>query len=285
MVLDPDEAETLRSKLTPGQFEWRSQPHARFSARGEGVVATYYESGKLVVQGLEPETFVLRHLGREVTANAPDVPPDLPDGPVTGSDECGKGDLFGPLIVVALRLEEGDAKKLREGGVVDSKSVSDERAHQMGAALAERYRPAVARLEPLEYNREYERIGNLNAILTDLHAQALREAGQPGDTVVVDQFGPVGRMERVLRGSPFRLIQMPRGERVTAVAAASLVARHLFLEGLRDLSRDAGVELAKGAGDPADQVAREVLSLHGEAAMGRFVKLHFANMRRLLGRA
>jgi len=281
MVLDPDEAETLRSKLTSGPFEWRTQPHARFSARGEGVVATFYKSGKLVVQGLEPETFVLRHLGREVAAIAPAVPLELPAGPVTGSDECGKGDLFGPLVVVALRLEEAEAKKLLEGGVVDSKMVTDERAHQMGAALAERYQPAVARLDPLDYNREYERIGNLNAILTDLHARALREAGQPGDTVVVDQFGPAGRMERVLRGSPFRLIQMPRGERVAAVAAASLVARHLFLEGLRDLSREAGVELAKGAGEPADLVAREVLKLHGAAGMGQFAKLHFANLRRL----
>ncbi len=282
-VTEP-EAEALRLKLDQASFEWRSQPHARFSARGEGVVATCYASGKLVVQGLDPESFLLRHLGRQVTAPEPKPEINLPSGTITGSDECGKGDLFGPLIVVALRLEPDEAKKLAMGGVVDSKLISDERANHVGAALLERYKPAIARFEPLEYNRAYQRIGNLNAILTDLHAQALRGAAQPGDTVVVDQFGPVGRMERVLRGSPFRLIQIPRGERVTAVAAASTVARHLFLEALRELSLDAGVELPKGAGEPADRAAARLFALHGEAGMPRFAKMHFANANRIVGR-
>ena len=67
-------------------------------------------SGKLVVQGAQAESFLLRYLGE-----APDRPASsessLSGKTVVGSDEAGKGDYFGPLVVCALRLpaEERDA--------------------------------------------------------------------------------------------------------------------------------------------------------------------------------
>ena len=38
----------------PGPFEFRAVPHAVFSAKGDGVVATLYTSGKFVIQGPDP---------------------------------------------------------------------------------------------------------------------------------------------------------------------------------------------------------------------------------------
>ena len=44
----PERRQGLKDRLEPGAFEWRSAPHAQWSVKGEGVVATLYDSGKLV---------------------------------------------------------------------------------------------------------------------------------------------------------------------------------------------------------------------------------------------
>src|SRR5262245_8570045 len=67
----PEEGARLQRRLDGEPFEFRAVPHARFSAKGLGVVATYYASGKLVVQGEDPDTFVARFLGREAEPLAP----------------------------------------------------------------------------------------------------------------------------------------------------------------------------------------------------------------------
>ena len=48
LELAPGEQRELEERLSAGDFEYRQVDHARFSARGEGVVATLYRSGKLV---------------------------------------------------------------------------------------------------------------------------------------------------------------------------------------------------------------------------------------------
>ena len=63
-----------------------------------------------------------------------------------------------------------------------------------------------------------------------------------------------------------------------AVAAASLVARKVFLEGLVRLSDEAGLDLPKGAGTPALDAARELQRTWGDRALERFeavAKVHF----------
>ena len=57
----PEHAALIEGRIDPAQFEFRSVPHARFSAKGDGVVATLYTSGKLVVQGVDPAMFAERY--------------------------------------------------------------------------------------------------------------------------------------------------------------------------------------------------------------------------------
>ena len=60
-----------------------------------------------------------------------------------------------------------------------------------------------------------------------------------------------------------------------------MIARNLFLEGLKALSEEHAVHLHKGAGEPTDGSAREFVKLHGMDALGRVAKLHFKNTRKL----
>ncbi len=282
----PADRERLQARLERGVFEHRSVPHAVFSVKGEGAVATLYLSGKLVVQGEDPAIFVERFLGPSAPAAAAkagsEVDVDARDDEATiGSDECGKGDYFGPLIVAAVRLEPGEARKLRASGVRDSKTLSDETALRLGGALRSVCAHAIARIDPEEYNRTHRRPGQLNAMLADLHAQAIRKLQRPGVRVVIDQFGPEELMRSRLSDLDIALEQRPRAEAIPAVAAASVIAREEFLVALKELSERYAVDLHKGAGEPVDRAARRFVSLHGRDALARVAKLHFKNTSRL----
>jgi ribonuclease HIII len=278
--LSRSEQESLRSRLGEGEFEFRSLDHAHFSARGEGVVATLYRSGKLVVQGSSVDLFVERYLGREV---APE--PEVPEGPSVGGDESGKGDYFGPLVVAAVRLGEGDAAKLKQAGVTDSKQVSDQTIRRQAPLIAEHFGNAVRVVDPPEYNRLHADTGNVAIVLSDLYREVMSELAKPGDTVLIDQFSKdASRLEKAMSGLGVQLVQMHRAERYASVAAASFLARAAFLDRLAELSDEVAVDLPKGAGTPVEKAARRFLRIHGSDKLGEVAKLHFRTTEKVGGR-
>lgn len=293
MKLGKAEREALQERLDAGAFEYRPVPHSVFSVRGEGVVATLYTSGKLVIQGAEPELFAERYAGVSPADPATPASPGpgaaaavagiAPDRTLIGSDETGKGDYFGPLVVAAFRLDPEARRELTGSGIADSKTLSDGRALRLGAALRERYPHAIATLDPPEYNREHAARKNLNPILAALHGQAIRELYQPGVQVLVDRFANEKLVAAELKGLDVELHQEVRAERELAVAAASVIARAVFLERLAELSEEFAVELRKGAGPPTDAAAREFVALHGFEALERVAKLHFKNTGKVRG--
>lgn len=276
----------LRASLAAGPFEFRPVPHALFSAKGEGAVATLYASGKLVVQSAEPEVFVQRWLSLEApTSAAVESEPSVAsavDEAVIGSDEVGKGDYFGPLVVVAVRLEPGQSDEIRRSGVRDSKTLTDEQCIRLGGALRSRYAVAVERLDPTDYNRVYIP-GKLNDLLADLHTKAVTRLATPDVHVVVDRFANERLLVQRMKSLGVRLEQRVRAESEPAVAAASVVAREEFLTALKELSEKAAVHLRKGAGSPVDVAARQYVALHGFDALSKVAKLHFKNTQKIGG--
>lgn len=277
----------LKASLERGAFDFRSVPHALFSVKGEGVVATAYASGKLVVQGDHPTEFLTRYVELDATAGelaaVASTPAPSAETFVTmvGSDESGKGDYFGPLVVCAVRLEPEESRKMLGGPIRDSKQMTDEACLRLGAALRGSVPHAIAQLMPSDYNAAHAKYKNLNPLLADLHAKAIREIAKPGMRVLVDQFANEKVMEKALAGSGVNLIQHPRAESVPAVAAASVIARELFLTSLRDLSEQCAIDLSKGAGAPVDQAARKFVALHGFDKLGTVAKLHFKNTQKI----
>lgn len=286
-------AKAIEAELVANRYAFRTVPHALFSAKGEGVVATFYASGKLVVQGEAARMFVERYVHGavpEAAGASPTADPTHDGGrdpleatALVGSDETGKGDYFGPLVVCAMRLEPADMDALRGGAVRDSKLVSDESVAKIAGVLRSRYPHAIARLDPPRYNELYARVRNVNELLADLHAQAIREVARPGDHVLVDKFADERLLKTRLANVDVKLHQRVRGEAVVAVAAASIVARAVFLEALRELSDESAVDLHKGAGDPVDRSARRFVAIHGREALVRVAKLHFKNTQRVGG--
>jgi ribonuclease HIII len=289
LVVPPAQHAALQAAFGAGPFEFRPVPHAVFSAKGDGAVVTLYRSGKFVVQAGDPAQFLARWTQLDTAASAPpssaaradDAPIDV-GVPVTGSDEAGKGDYFGPLVVAAVRV--GDTRMLAQiaaWGVTDSKALSDAKALRLGHQLREEVPFALERLDPVEYNAEWEAAGSLNPLLARLHGRVLAQLAQRGEAVVVDQFERHGLVARAVAPLGVRLTEVPRAERHAAVAAASVIARQEFLLGLQELGEHFEVVLHKGAGEPVDEVARRIVREQGLEVLARVAKLHFKNTARV----
>ncbi len=287
-TLPPARGRRLYDELGRESFSFRPVPYAVWSAQGEGVTATYYTSGKLVVQGAGTAEFVRRRLGVECApdgeAGAPAEAVDRIEGPTAGSDESGKGDYFGPLAVAAALVEPKDVALLESLGVRDSKLVGEQRIRTAEGLLAQSLPNAVRVLMPAEYNARYAEVGNVNVLLGRLHAEVLEEvvarAANPDRVlIVVDQFGSPSHVTRHLGPASrrARFTMRTGGESNPAVAAASFLARAAFLRGfdeVRDLAGDH--VLPRGASDPRIVgVARDLFREGGEAWLRSFAKLHF----------
>ena len=287
----PGQFQALRERLAGGPFEFRSVPHAAFSVKGDGAVATLYQSGKLVIQGPDPEDFLARWTDLEAVAapkkaksERPDDPELILAPPVTGSDEAGKGDYFGPLVVAAVRADADMLLKLVELKVADSKTLTDKRALALGAVLRDTVEHSIRRVDPNEYNALYPTYPALNPFLAELHAEVIKPLAKPGENVLVDQFERRGLVRAALEGAQIKLTEAPRAERHPVVAAASILARQEFLLGMQELSEDFGMELRKGAGSPVDAVGVTLVREQGEEALRGAAKLHFRNTDKILAR-
>ncbi len=207
-----------------------------------------------------------------------------------GSDESGKGDFFGPLVVCAFNVDQPTLKNLQGFPLDDSKKINDRNIHALAEKLLQRfrYRIEILALLPVKYNdlyRDFSSQGRkLNHLLGWMHARVLINSYKrfPTEGVVVDKFAD----KRVLTGGLKELADIPmvnveRAEADPAVAAASILARHRFLVEMDNLSKKYGMVLPKGGGAPVDVAAREFVKKFGRDELKNVAKIHFRNYAKL----
>ena len=209
-----------------------------------------------------------------------------------GSDESGKGDYFGPLVVAAVCLDKKGGDALLIAGVKDCKAQTDEKV----LALAEVIRSmalafSVLVMKPRVYNMRYEQIqkegGSLNSLLVLGHVAALKQAWQKYPMckwALVDQFARNNDIPEGVRAfaPDMKVLQRPRAEEDIAVASASVLARAAFLQALQQMAPEAGIgRIPKGGGEAATNAARRLVQKQGMDVLDSFVKLHFANTKKL----
>lgn len=191
--------------------------------------------------------------------------------PRIGADESGKGDYFGPLTVGAVRVTSETLPKLLALGVQDSKNLRDKAILRMAGKIEELGIAATRVLMPRDYNAQYA--GNVNETLAALHVECIQSLEpMPTETVVVDQFA---RNSVILKRAIRKLVTRTKGEADPAVAAASILARAAFLDGLRELESEHAVDLPPGAGSPVLKAGREFVRTFGADALVNVAKLHF----------
>ncbi|MCR5751022.1 MAG: ribonuclease HIII [Kiritimatiellae bacterium] len=306
--LSEDQQEILLGIMVNGNYRKREVPYSLYSVEGDHFNATLYAKEKhgkrkLCVQGSKAEDFVLfvlepnvlmsATLGYETTLN-----PELVSAHA-GSDESGKGDYFGPLVVCCAYTDEALSAEMQKLGVRDCKQMSDKAVLTAGAKLRSLLGPtgyAIVKLGPAAYNRLYAKIRNINRMLAWAHGTAIEELleKRPGcGRVVVDQFAPTeATILRALkeRGKKAKVEQRHKAESDIAVAAASVIAREIFLRDIAAMTdevfgppAEGRAHVPAGSSDPRVRgLAEEMVRAKGPTWLMNHVKAHFQTTDKVL---
>ncbi len=291
--LNAEQQELLINTLQVGNFRPRTTPYSLVSVDADHCVVTLYEKEKrsrrkLVIQGsgardfvefvLEPNVLLSAGIGYEKVLS-----PEM-YAPHAGSDESGKGDYFGPLVVCAAYVDEQICDKAAELGVKDCKQMTDKAVLAAGSQLAELLDPSgyhIIKLNPPAYNRLYAKMRNINRMLAWAHGTAIEELLKKKPLckrVVVDQFASTEAViARALKelGRKAEVVQRHRAEDDPAVAAASVLARREFLLSMKDFPL--------GSSDPAvKKCAIEMVKENGPKWLMNNVKAHFTTTDKVL---
>lgn len=203
-----------------------------------------------------------------------------------GTDESGKGDYFGPLVVAGVFILDEQQKVLAELGVKDSKRLSDNRVREFADLIKRGYKHSLVVIGPEKYNELYSKLRNLNRILAWAHSRAIENLLEEVHCTlaVTDQFGDKVYVLNALmkRGRNIELIQRPKAEEDLAVAAASILARAEFLKRLYFLSQDIGIDLPKGSPPFVVETGIELAKAHGVQVLDKVAKKHFKITKRIM---
>jgi ribonuclease HIII len=258
-------------------------PGASFVARSPGWIVTAYRSGKVLFQGTDCGSQV--RLAERILVYVEPMTRS-PEFPIVGGDESGKGDLFGPLVVAAYATSgESERREVVRAGARDCKLMTDAEVRTVAMRLSGIGVSGIRVLMPLDYNARYARVHNVNILLNEVYAELLLElaTASKAHTVILDKYGA---RAVALWKSPqsFRLVVETHAERYPEVAAASVLARAAFLDGLERTARENGVaQLPKGASMEAQAFMRRLASDMGKDLLGAVAKVNFAPVKECLG--
>ena len=276
----------MREDLEDRGFAITVPQYTLFQAKKEGVSCTFYQSGKLVIQGKGADELIEFYVEPEILKEAAFYGHHADAAPHIGADESGKGDLFGALCVVSLYADREGISKLISLGVQDSKKVADKKAIELGNKIMAEFSYHSVVIGPKKYNEIYAKIGNLNTLLAWAHATAIRNMVEKSGCrqVILDQFANERVMLNAFQGNMegIELVQRTKAEEDIVVAGASIIARKLFLDSLVYLSKQAGITIPKGAGKDANEAVRQLVKLHGAAFLRDVAKCHFKNLDQIL---
>jgi len=270
------EAALLKQRLFDSGYRITG-PDDAFSATGQDISVTYHKTGTLLVQGKAVGLFLDKFLKEIVGARY--------DKPVIGSDEAGKGDYFGPLVVAAVWADRWAAESLLEAGVQDSKKLSDQAVARISAEVIATCPHSLVAIGPKRYNDLHARLHNLNKILAWAHARAIENVLEQRECslAITDQFGDPALVTNALmeKGKKLRLEQKPKAERELPVAAASILARAEFLKALGSLEKSYNMHFPKGATEVED-AGRKFVKTYGEEKLKQVAKWHFKTTKKIL---
>lgn len=292
--LDAEKQSAFLAVVAEGNYKKREVPYSLCSIVGEGFNATLYAKEnhgkrKLCVQGAKSGDFVLftlepRVLGEAALGYEDVLKPEF-STPHAGSDESGKGDYFGPLVVSCVYLDAETVEKARKAGAKDCKLLSDATVLKTGEALRKLLGPENIEtlvVSPAAYNRMYVKVRNLNRMLAKVHAIVLEKIARRKPQcrrAVVDQFAPTESVILSTLGpaaAKMEIVQRHKAEDDPAVAAASVVAREAFIREMKRIGTLDGIVYPLGSSNPAiAEIAADMFKKNGASWLMNRCKANF----------
>jgi len=294
-TLEAHKINKLRNDLIEQGFEIETPLHTHFQAKKKGVTCTLYTSLKLTVQGKDMRSFIEFYLEPELLQSFEYTMPKAAPAHAAphnqqariGVDEAGKGDFFGPLCIAAVYAADNQVDELLKLGVRDSKELNDSEVMQISRAIQKNFQHSLIRIFPIKYNELYAQFKNLNKLLAWGHATAIENLSKLSGCKValIDQFAGEHEVINALhkKGLDIELTQRTKGEEDPVVAAASILARAAFLDGLEKLGKEIGSKLPKGASKAVIDTGKRLVQEQGQSILAQISKQHFRSTHDVLG--
>lgn len=274
--------------------EQKPKQYAFWEIKCKDFSATFYNSGKFVIQGrnIEPlfdkltENFMEIHeMGKVKREKKKDDAMPVLTLPYIGTDESGKGDFFGPLVVAGVVLDEKNIELFKKLGIKDSKKLKDEQMIEMMHEIQKNSTFSVVSITNARYNELYITFRNLNKLLAWGHARVIENILEKRDCkqVLSDKFGDESLIQNALmeKGKTIHLEQRVRAEADLAVAAASVLARATFVQRMKDMEGYYGFKFPKGCGANVSQAAKEFSKMYDRKRLYEVCKGHFKTFHEL----
>ncbi len=279
MKLSPTEINKLRSYLVDHKIKTVSgNEYELFRVKTSDIFMVLYKSGTLVFDESPSMLEILNFVMEDKSGSKFYI----------GTDETGKGEWYGPLVVVGTLLSSEQIKELRKIGVKDSKLLSADQITLISEKLLQMKIERCSRiLLPETYNRLFKEFSlegkNGNDMLAWAHSEVVKDLIDKANTdkieVIIDKFDftkmdsrlSSKERERKVDQSRIRVIQMEKGEREIPVATASIIAKHIFEDEVKKMSEKYKIDLK--AVTP-EKVPRDLLP--------SVAKTNFKNIKKLL---
>lgn len=282
----------------------KKPPYSLFAAKNYDVTITLYESGKIMFQGVgaDIEASVWQSMQAKLTGKAVENTVKSKDNKsneqsnfyiydsTIGSDETGCGDFFGPIVVVASYVASTKISELEKLGIKDSKKINDETILKIAPTIMKEIPYTFFVLcnkdfNDLVLNRNYNMV-QIKAVLHNKVLMDLVKKYNPDyKCAVVDQFVAEEKFYSYLKNdeSTLRNIKFyTKGEsKCMSVAAASVIARYIFIKEMDKLSNYSGFDLHKGAGVEVDNQINEIIQKKGKEFLYNIGKISFNNYKKL----
>lgn len=301
MSVYSEKVETKKEKeikafiLQSFQVEEKAKQYAFWELKHKDFVATFYTSGKFVIQGRDInlllnkliENFNLPKGTAQVSKSkkTEDSPIIMKCDCHIGTDESGKGDFFGPLIIAGVMVDDNNRQILKDLGVKDSKKLSDEQIMRIAPEIQQHSVCSIVPINNIRYNELYVSFQNLNKLLAWGHARAIENILEKHECcyALSDKFGDESLIINALmeKGKKITLEQRVRAESDIAVAAASILARANFVQRMADMESYYGCKFPKGCGENVKQYANEFAKQFGKKRLYEVCKAHFRTFHEL----
>ena len=268
---------------------FNEQQYAFFKAVSKDYSASFYNSGKLVIQGKEISAVVKRLCGEfkidfEISEEKKN---EITEKNYIGIDESGKGDFFGPLIIAGVAVNDGLKKLFTDFGIKDSKKLNDETILKLATKIQKEAKWSIVTINPQKYNELYNSFKNLNKLLAWGHARAIENVLEKAPECTLALSDKFAKDDSVIenalltKGRNIKLIQRTKGEEDIAVAAASVLARAEFVSKMKYISNNYKLDFPKGASDKVIDCAKAYIKMYGKNRLNEVAKLHFKTMKEL----
>lgn len=196
---------------------------------------------------------------------------------IIGSDETGKGEWYGPLVVCAVSTSHDDILKLKTIGVTDSKNLNIKQIKQIYHKIEKiGIDHETIILRPFSYNNLYNKFKsegkNLNHLLAYLHFKAINQLLKKISTtdvlIIIDKFDYKKTNEYLDINKKIDVIQETNGEKYIPVATSSIIAKYHYEKTLKEIEKRYNINLRK---TKPKNINKDILN--------KVAKTHFKNVK------